>query len=256
VGQELGEIWGYETGGIIQDQADVDAMADQSIIDGGIWEPGDIWYVDQLTVDTDGDGVPDQGDGVINSGENTLGDHGDLIKIGNKTARYLYSFNIGLDYKNWGLTAFFQGVAKRDFYANPNLGSWYAWSSGGAIKKTDITDSWTPDNPDAYWYAASADTRKNNTPQTRYLNDASYLRLKSVVLNYNLPTALISRIGLAKAGLFISAQNLWEISNFIYNRDPEANTGNTLDPFSLAYGPNHISYPSQRTFGIGVNLTF
>jgi hypothetical protein len=126
----------------------------------------------------------------------------------------------------------------------------------GTIKKSDITDSWTDSNPDAYWFRATASKSKNIATQTRWLQDASYLRLKSVVLSYTLPANLIRKVGMSKADVYLSGQNLWELSNFIYNRDPEQNTGNFLNPFEQISGPNHISYPSQRTFSVGVNLTF
>lgn len=255
VGQEIGEIWGYETVGLFQDQTEITNGPDQSSIGTG-WKPGDVLYKDQLTVDTDGDGIADEGDGVIDPGSSTLDDHGDMKIIGNRTPRYSYSFTLDLNYKNWGITAFFQGIGKKDYYPNSNFSAWWPWAVNGAIKQTDITDSWTSENTDAYWYRATSSGSKNISTQTRWLQDASYLRLKSLVLNYSLPLSLIRKVGMSKADVFISGQNLWEISNFVYNRDPEQNIGNNLDPFENVSGPNHISYPSQRTFSVGVNVTF
>ncbi len=254
-GQVIGDIWGYQTYGLFQSQEEIDNAPSQTAIDKK-WYPGDVRYVDQPTVDTNGDGIPDAGDGKITPGNNTLDNHGDLKIIGNNLPRYSYSFNLDLDYKNWSLSAFFQGIGKRDYYPNPNFSAWWPWAVNGVIKESDITDSWTETNTDAYWYRATSDATKNTVPQTRWLQDGSYFRLKSLIVSYSIPEGLIKKVGLSNARLFVSGQNLWEHSNFIYGRDADQNTGNNLIPNQQFYGPLVISYPSQRTFSVGVNLTF
>src|SRR5690606_29135800 len=81
----LGDIWGYETEGVAATQQQMDdwlANNDQSIL-GSNWGPGDVMYRDV------------NGDGVVNSGSNTLDDHGDLKIIGNSNPRYRFGFNLG-----------------------------------------------------------------------------------------------------------------------------------------------------------------
>lgn len=104
----LGEIWGYKTIGIAKTQDEMDAHL-ASLPNGGQdavgnrWGAGDIMYADL------------NGDGKIDSGAKTEGDHGDLTIIGNNTPRYLFGLDLNLDYKGFDFRAFFQGVMKRDF---------------------------------------------------------------------------------------------------------------------------------------------
>src|SRR5690606_32858106 len=105
-GYMAGEIWGYKTIGIARTQEEMDAHL-ASLPNGGQnalgsnWKAGDLMFEDV------------NGDGKINSGSNTIGDHGDLIRIGNSTPRYFTSLSLGADFKGFDLQAFFQGVLKR-----------------------------------------------------------------------------------------------------------------------------------------------
>ena len=96
VGQQIGEIWGYETVGIFQTEEEVANAADQSRL-GANWRPGDIHYADL------------DGDGEITPGNNTLENPGDRKIIGNESPRYSFGINLDVTYKNFTLTTFFQG---------------------------------------------------------------------------------------------------------------------------------------------------
>jgi hypothetical protein len=232
VGQEIGEIWGYETGGIIQDEAQLANVADHSALDLD-WRVGDVWFKDQ----------GDEPDGVISQGINTLDDPGDRKIIGNSTPRFTYGLNAGITYKNFSLSAFFQGVGKRDYY--PSTGDWtwfFPWRSY-AINRSWVNDSWSPENPDAYWPEAQLG-KKNYVPQTRFLQDVSYIRLKSATLSYKLPRKIIDKVGMKGARFYLSGFNLWEKHSA---REP-------LDPEYIYKGS--IDYPLSRSFAIGaiINL--
>lgn len=227
-GQLIGEIWGYETGGIIQDEAQLANIADQSKI-GANWRVGDIWYKDL------------NGDEEISNGINTLDDHGDLRRIGNNNPRYSFGLNAGIKYKNFGLYTFFQGIGKRDYY--PSTGNWtwfFPWRSY-AIERTWIEDSWSPDNRDAYWPEPQKGTQSYQT-QTRYLQNAAYVRLKSLTLSYDLPENILSKINMKGARFYLTGQNLWEYSAI---RPP-------LDPEYVFSGS--IDYPLLRTYAFGVQI--
>ena len=201
VGAKIGDFWGYETVGIFQNEAEVDASADQSRL-GANWRPGDIHYADL------------NGDGQVGPGSETLDDPGDRRIIGNESPRYSFGVNFDLNWKNFSLTTFFQGVGKRDYW--PNSGNWtyfFPWNAGHA-EKYYVTDTWTEDNRDAYFPAAHISTRdgKNKIAQSRFMQNASYIRLKNLTLAYTLPQTLISKIGLSDAQVYISGMNLWEAS--------------------------------------------
>ncbi|MDD4778917.1 MAG: TonB-dependent receptor, partial [Fermentimonas sp.] len=110
-GQKLGNIWGYETIGIAKSNEEMEAHL-TSLPEGGQnalgsnWMAGDIMYRDL------------NNDGKINSGSNTLNDHGDLKVIGNNTPRYQFGLDMNSAWKGFDLRIFFQGVAKRDYWTS------------------------------------------------------------------------------------------------------------------------------------------
>ncbi len=233
VGKKLGEIWGYETVGIFQYDENVAAAPNQSAL-GANWRAGDIQYADL------------NGDGVINRGSNTLDDPGDRKVIGNTTARYPFGLNGDLKYKNWALNTFFQGVGKRDYL--PSSGSWDAFYpyNSGHVEKYYITETWSEDNRDAYFAAPhiSINTKKNIQPQSRYVQNAAYIRLKNVTLSYNFPQDWVSKIGLSKAQIYFAGMNLWEYSKIHKPLDPEQLATLTQE------------YYFQRIFTLGAKITF
>ena len=229
VGEKLGEIWGYEST-IFQTAEDIANAPDQSQVDGGISKiPGDIQFIDI------------NGDGVVDDGENTLGNSGDKHIIGNTTARFNYGFNITADWKGFDLGLFFQGVGKRDLY----LPSSFRWQYGSQwqVPTAYANDYWSESNRDAYFPVArfNGGTALGQN-QTRYLLDGSYLRLKSLSFGYTLPETLTQKAYIQKARIYFTAENLFTIKHTPEGFDPE------LD--------NPYAYPQQRALSIGVNLTF
>ncbi|MEL7163167.1 MAG: hypothetical protein AAFN92_20575, partial [Bacteroidota bacterium] len=101
-----------------------------------------------------------------------------------------------------------------------------------------------------------ADYRVENglaIPQSRYLIDGSYLRLKNVTLGYSLPSSLIDRLGLGRVRVFVSGENLWERSDLTQFVDPEA-VGNNSAVDAGRFGG--YAYPFQRRYSAGINLDF
>lgn len=233
VGQQLGEIWGYETVGIFQSQDEVDNAPDQSRI-GNNWRPGDIQYTDL------------NGDGVISPGSNTLDDPGDRRIIGNSTPRGSFGFTGGVSYKNFRLTAFFQGVMKRDHWPTAGNWTWFFPFNAGHVENYYLTDTWSETNRDAYFAAPHISTsdKKNIQTQTRYLQNAGYARLKNLTFSYNIPEAALDRLGMTSARVFFTGANLWEFSKI---RKP-------LDPETIYAGA--IEYPMQRIYTLGASVSF
>ncbi len=233
VGQKIGEMWGYETEGIFQNEEEVAAHADQSTL-GANWRPGDIMYKDR------------DGDGKITAGSYTIDDHGDGIIIGNSTPRYNFGITPDLQYKSWTLNVFFQGRLKRDYL--PDNGSWNAFYpfNAGHIEKFYLTDSWSETNRDAYFAAPTLgpNTKKNIQPQSRYVQNAAYIRLKSLTLSYWVPENLVRKVGMSNAQVYIAGFNLWEASGMRKPLDPEQTETVKQE------------YYFNRAYSLGIKVTF
>jgi TonB-linked SusC/RagA family outer membrane protein len=261
-GRTLGDIWGYETDRIFT-KNDFEQNADGELVlvggkpvmkpgvaNQGKWEaswffygPGDIKYKDL------------DGNDTINFGSNTLDDHGDLKMIGNSTPRYQYGFRINADFKGFDLSFYIQGVGKRNMY--PNTPIVVAGYRPGEAWYQHQLDYWTEDNPDAFYPRPTDQSQSNNTrnflPQTRYLLNLAYTRLKNVTLGYSLPSKLMNKMHLQSARIYVSGENLWETTKLNVPLDPEIDytTPGLNDPNTFGR-----AYPYQRNYSFGLQVTF
>jgi TonB-linked SusC/RagA family outer membrane protein len=233
-GQKLGQIIGYETLGLFQSADEVAKAPNQAFLGSG-WGPGDVRYKDQ------------NGDNKIDKGKNTVIDMGDQKIIGNNLPRYSYSGSFGINWKGFELDMLWQGVAKRDIW----LGGNFLFGDAGNFNQITIfkehLDYWRPDNTGAYYPKPymTALTNKNITAQSRYLQDASYLRLKNLQLGYTFPTALVNKIGLGNLRFYLTGENLFTFTKMLAVFDPENTTG------SIGPGKN---YPLATTYAFGIQL--
>lgn len=238
-GQTIGEIWGYKTAGIIQTEEQLKKIPDQSYIYGN-WTIGDVEYKDL------------NNDGKIDKGKNTKDDHGDLAIIGNTTPRFSYGISLGAQWKGFDLNIFLQGVGKRDFCPPTGNGGVFFWGFTGGFGSNmyeETSDFWTPENTGAYYPKPynSSEVYKNQQPQTRYLQNAAYLRLKNLQLGYVIPQTIMSKIGLQRIRMFVSGENLFTITSLQKNFDPELLDG--------SWGAGKV-YPLAKTFSFGFNVDF
>lgn len=283
-GMELGEIWGLESDGLFQSQAEIDALDQSSIIPWGALSivPGWPKYVDQ------------NGDGAINKGALTVDDPGDLQVIGNFMPRLQFGLNLGADWNGFDFNVFLQGIGKRDYYPVDYL----YWSfyqqpyEGGAVHTLDYYRA-TDDSPQqmaqhsqAYIDAGLANQNLDAAfphlqswladrnlgervdqsqglaiPQTAHLLNAAYLRVKNLTVGYTLPVSLTERINIARFRIFVSGENLAEWSGVKEYYDPEAITDAVGARFNPARGAGRQSgsgyqYPFQRRYAFGINVTF
>ena len=236
-GCKLGEIWGYESVGLFQEPGDVTNAPDQSKIDARAWMPGDMQYKD-----LDNSKSVDWGDGTIYK-------PGDKKIIGNSTPRYNYGFRLAMEYKGFDFSVFLQGIGKRDYWFGTELNDnnvlfWPSWKWGSPQKLH--LDYWTENNRDAYWPRPLDDesnVKKNSQVQTRYLQDASYLRLKNLTIGYTIPSQITDKIKFETVRVYFSGENLWEYTHLQKSFDPEA-----------IYQTN--GYPFQRTLSFGIDIQF
>jgi TonB-linked SusC/RagA family outer membrane protein len=238
-GAVIGSIWGYVTEGYYT-QAEQDAginQARQAQV-GSSWTAGDIKYKDL------------NGDGFITSGKGTLEDPGDRKIIGNSTPRYTFGLTIDAEWKGIDISMLFQGIGKRDYWmGDVAVGNFWGISNSEwqANLLTVHRDRWTPETPNGYfpkYYLSKEQNMKNQVAQTKYLQDASYLRFKNLQVGYTLPQHLLSKVGISKLRVYVSGENLATLTDFIETIDPEflSNRG--------------LIYPLQRTWSVGLNLSF
>ena len=250
-GKTIGEIWGYETVGLIRTQEDADRInqsKSQNFINAKVWRTGDVMYRDL------------NNDGLINNGKNTVSDHGDLRIIGNNTPRYQFGITLSADYKGFDFMAFFQGTAKRDLWLTGNM----FWGFNNWNQTTlfphhldyyrdaeESTYSGLGVNTDAYYprpYSQSSLYKKNQQIQTRYLQNGAYLRLKNLQLGYSIPQTVLKKVGLQKSRIYCSAENVLTLTKLPVGFDPEtANLGK--------YG-NGKSMFSLAVLSFGLNVSF
>jgi len=193
---------------------------------------GDIKYVDQLTIDTNGDGIPDARDGKL------LAD--DKVIVGSPIPRYNFSAEINLKYKMFDLSVFFQGVGKQDVLMT-GMPAWAFDNSSGNIQ-TWMTDYWTPENPGASYPNLGLSNRYNYTPSNYWLRDGSYLRLKNIQVGFNVPDIYLKKLDISAIRFFVTGQNLLTFDKMPKGWDPET--------------PNNSSYPILKTISGGLNITF
>ncbi|WP_129715382.1 TonB-dependent receptor [Pedobacter sp. SYP-B3415] len=246
-GQTYGEIWGFETDGYFTSADDVKNSPSQFALQNGnfVYGVGDVKYKDL------------NGDGVINMGKTTLNDHGDLKVIGNTQPRYQYGARFGGTFKGFDLDIFMQGVGKRAYWG---IGTMVIPAYGNAdIMYANQMDFWTPENTDAFYprpYIGNAGTRISNFPasgnnfypQTKYLLNLAYLRLRNVTLGYTLPANTLKKFGVSKFRLYLSGQNLATFSNVGVPIDPEMTDGEA--------GYTGRTFPFNKMYSFGANLTF
>lgn len=275
-GETWGDIWGFETDRYFteDDFNGKDAngkwiykegIADQTGIqtDNFVYGPGDIKYKDL------------DGNKVIDGGKGTADDHGDLKVIGNTMPRYEYSFHLGGSWKGLDLDLFFQGVGKRDMWTQSsfvfplmrdadkalyaNQTSYNIYDPANGI--IDISQS----NRYPCLYSgnegsgnvtglASIGGEHNYYPQTKYLVNMAYLRLKNVTIGYTLPASITKKVYMEKVRFYGSVNNLCLLYNGAkdYPVDPEMNAGQG----SLSYGTWGRTFPITRTWSVGVQVTF
>ncbi|NIJ44630.1 TonB-linked SusC/RagA family outer membrane protein [Wenyingzhuangia heitensis] len=232
-GHALGYFYGYKTNGIYQNQAEIDALnanaPDNEYHSGaGV---GDLKFVDT------------NGDGVISEEDKT--------DIGDPIADLTAGLNLGFTYKNIDFSASaigsFGNEMVRD-YERLNL---------LANKSTRVLDRWTPTNPSNTVPRATTGASINTDLfSDYYVEDASYIRIQNVQIGYNFDKKILEKIGVDRARLFLSANNLHTFTDYS-GYDPSASGSGTDgkgDP--IGAGIDRGFYPVATTYILGLNLTF
>ncbi|HOP30793.1 MAG TPA: TonB-dependent receptor [Spirochaetota bacterium] len=257
-GAYLNNIWGYVSDGYysIDDFEDTNSWRLKegiTSIQGYNVRPGDMKFKNL----NDDDNSTNQ----IDAGNNTLDNPGDRKIIGNSTPRFQFGSNLGLDYKGFGLSVLLQGVAKREVWiSGQSLFPFAGSGSSDAVFQPiyyNHTNYWkpisedpndpnymVPENPNADYYRLYGQVQNvasNTRTSDKFLQDASYLRVKNITLSYLFPKALTHGIGVSDLKLFLGVENL-----ATYTKLPKG-----IDPERLNW-----NYPFYRTVSFGANITF
>lgn len=258
-GREIGEIWGFETVGIAKTDAEMQAhlekVGGQPL--GSEWTAGDIMYADL-------DGKPG-----ITKGSQTVNDHGDLKVIGNNTPRYHFGLDLNANFKGFDVRALFQGVMKRDYWQGSNMfwgadATWGMWWSTGLKEHQDyfrseaigLTGHEIAPNTDSYYPRPIFNTTKNQEVQTRYMQNAAYIRLKNLQIGYTIPASLVRKAGITNCRVFVSGENLWTGTNLTKLFDPETlNGGNTSSNAAAPIKSGGNAYPLLKTWSVGLSVS-
>jgi len=227
LGSPIGSFYGYKVRGVYQTTAEVAAGPEASTA-----HPGDLKYVDV------------NGDGLLTADDRSI--------IGNTNPKYIFGLNNTFEYKNFRLSISIQGHIGNQI-ANLNRFRLDALtvvpSNLTNISQAAYNGRWTGPGTSNYYPSARAYGTYFNGRFTDFLiEDGSYIRLKSMVLDYNIPLGHFKMIRSVR--VFISATNLFTITKYT-GYDPEVNTNynNPLTP-----GVDNGTYPQVRTFSVGANL--
>ncbi len=226
VGHPMSAFFGYQVIGLFQSDAEVASSPTQ---DGA--EPGFFKYADL------------DGDGAITPADRTF--------IGDPNPNFTYGFNLSFTYKNFDLSTFLYGSQGNDIF---NWNRWWVdfWPSFQGQKSTDLLyNSWTPDNPNTTVPKASNTSNfSTNTQVTSYyIEDGSYLRMRTLELGYTLPEATTNKVNIKSLRVYLQAVNLFTITKYS-GLDPE------LGGDDRAFGSDTGNYPLVKNWIIGLSLNF
>ena len=263
-GMRLGEIWGYVCNGLYQTQAEIDADEAAAAAAGQAHYNPRMQQTDSYAVYPGDMRFEDlNGNGYIDRGANTVDDSGDRKIIGNSEPRYIYSFGFDVEWAGIFANAFFQGVGKQDWYPDNESSSFWGMYNRpyNQMPSWHLNNYWTEDHTDAYlprytgYFAPFYKGRVN--ANTRYMQDASYIRLKSIQIGYNLPSKLTRKAGLEKVAVFLAGENLWTWSPvYEHTRDVDVTANIYGTDSTLSTTGDGYNFPTMKSISLGLKVTF
>uniref|UniRef100_F4CDN0 TonB-dependent receptor plug n=1 Tax=Sphingobacterium sp. (strain 21) TaxID=743722 RepID=F4CDN0_SPHS2 len=177
--------------------------------------------------------------------------------IGNPNPDFIYGLTNTFGYKNFGFSIFLQGSQGNDIYNGTRV------ETEGMIdaknQTTAVLDRWTSPGQLTNVPRAVPDNTNNSRNSTRFVENGSYLRVKSVTLSYNLPETLLSRLKLSNVKVYVTGENLFTVTNY-KGFDPEVNaftnTNDATQNKNTFVGIDYGTYPQTRNLIFGLNVSF
>lgn len=225
VGEPLGTFYGYKFAGIVQSEEQAATLTPQTI---NKLEPGNPYYEDV------------NGDGVVNTEDQTI--------LGNAQPKFTYGLNTTLKYKQFDLLIAIAGSYGNKLYNG--LATRLTKGSTYYNSLAVVADRWTPTHPSNEIQKASNDLTV--VSDSRYVENASYLRVKNIQLGYTFPVPQITRD--ARLRLYLSLQNFFTITNYS-GYDPEGGRNGASEQSGIYQGIDMATYPTAKTVQLGINVT-
>jgi hypothetical protein len=184
----------------------------------------------------------------------------DRVLIGNPQPKFYGGLTLDAIYKAWDINVYFYGSQGNKIlnYVESNLESLSRRGGVGSqnVNEVYFNNHWTPTNPsDRYARANGTNgdaSSLNNVPSSVWIEDGSFVKLKNISIGYTLPTSLLSKYSISKIRVYVSAQNLFFITNYT-GLDPEIGIQNAN---ATQNGVDNGAYPSSKFFTFGLNVTF
>jgi TonB-linked SusC/RagA family outer membrane protein len=218
-GFSISSLYGLQAEGLVQSEEEIKNHANQF---GIILVPGDIKYKDQ------------NNDNIINAE--------DRVVMGSFMPRYTFGIDFYGKYKNIDLSFLLQGVGKTDGYIDQH--GVFAFYMGGTAQEWHKKDHWTPENRNASYPRLTFNYPNNEQVSSFWVRNAAYLRLKNLQIGYTIPEKIVSKTFLDYCRVYLSAQNLFTVTSFYENFDPESPVGSGQ------------FYPMMKIYSFGLNLKF
>lgn len=227
VGRSYNEFFGFQSDGIFQNQAEIDAYRNK---DGGLIQPnakpGDFRWVDI------------NGDGMITN------DNLDKTFLGNSIPKYTFGLTLNADYKGFDMMVFIQGVAGNKIFQGLRR-----LDIGNANYQTDVLGRWTGEGTSNDYPRLTTNDANGNVSRMSdfYLEKGDYARVKLIQIGYSVHNRLVSKIGASRIRVYVTAENLFTLTRYT-GYDPEI--GGTV------FGVDKGVYPQARSFIGGIQLQF
>ncbi|MBC8033813.1 MAG: SusC/RagA family TonB-linked outer membrane protein [Chitinophagaceae bacterium] len=238
VGDPVQSFFGYRVEGIFQNQAEIDASNGKDGNASTLYQPnakpGDIKFRDL------------NDDGIITGDDREV--------LGSFIPDFSYGFNYSASYRNFDANLFFQGVQGNEVYNGTKVitqGMLRLFNAG-----KEVLNAWTPTNTNTNIpRAVEGDPNNNSRTSDRFLEDGSYLRLKTMTIGYSVPAKRLSKMlngSISGFKIYVSAQNLITFTNYT-SYDPEVGSRYNV---ALRSGIDYGQFPSARTFLLGIKADF
>jgi TonB-linked SusC/RagA family outer membrane protein len=219
VGRPIGFFLGYKVAGVIQNQGDLDNLP--TLPGQGI---GDFLYEDT------------NGDGVLNAD--------DRVQIGNSIPSFIYGFNAQVGWKNFTVSADFQGQMGSDIYNGKQAIRFALLNYEDKFNNRWTGEGSTNEHPRA------SQGGVNFTPSDYFVESGDYLRLRTLTINYDIPVEILNKIKIQAARVYVRGTNLFTITDFT-GFSPDIGASNALDGVI-----DQGVYPITRIYSLGLNMTF
>jgi hypothetical protein len=242
-GYPINSFFMYQTDGFFANEAEVQAYYDAYGNGGEIPDASNaavrLRPGDTRKLDLDGDGK------ILGIGNNDEG-NGDVKFMGDATPHYTFGLNLGFQYKNFDLSTLFQGALKQNVVRTGYLA--YPFSTVWANQTSEFLGrTWTEENPNAEYPRMSANPGKatwNWKNNDFMMLNNKYVRMKTLIVGYTLRNFKVGNMNFDKFRFYFSGNDLFEITKIKNGFDPE-------------FGEStNSSYPFNRTYSLGLNVTF